>query len=242
MGTSKALIFAFDMHTKKARLFSKGRNLEYERVDTVCVSDNGEFVIAGYAMGQVTIWDLNKFEDVKTIIGVFITSVSLIRIINNDNYAFLAADPSGLLMQFAIVKGYFTTSIEQNAIYKSGSSELKLTKEKVIELEVEYLQFDRRTVVQMIFAATQENVTFILLHPIVQRVCSIGRPPEENSATNPSISYRQTLGSKLGSNQQAKVASSPEFCWYHGGVLFVRTRYNRTARVQESSTQTKFTQ
>lgn len=130
VGTSKALIFAFDMHTKKARLFSKGRNQEYDRVDTVCVSSNGEFVIAGYAMGQVTIWDLTKFEDIKTIIGVFVSSVSLIRILNNENYSFLAADPSGLLMQFGIVKGYFTTSIEQNSVYKSGSSKLKLIKKR----------------------------------------------------------------------------------------------------------------
>jgi hypothetical protein len=122
VGTSKAVIFCFDMMTKKAQVFSKGRNVEYERVDTLCVADNGEYVIAGYALGQVTIWNLEKYEVKKNIIGVFVASVSLIRILETATTTFLAADPSGLLMKFSIVPGYFTNTLEQASIFKSGAS------------------------------------------------------------------------------------------------------------------------
>lgn len=114
--------------SKKARVFSKGRNLEYERVDTLCVADNGEYVIAGYALGQVTIWNLDKFEVRKNIIGVFMASVSLIRILDTATTCFLAADPSGMLMKFSITQGYFTSNLEQTSIFKSGASRAQLTK------------------------------------------------------------------------------------------------------------------
>lgn len=124
-----AVIFCFDMMTKKAQMFSKGRNVEYERVDTLCVAENGEYVIAGYALGQVTVWSLDKFEVRKNIIGVFVASVSLIRILDTPTTSFLAADPSGLLMKFSITQGYFTNSLEQTSIFKTGASTLSSSRQ-----------------------------------------------------------------------------------------------------------------
>jgi hypothetical protein len=110
------------MINKGVQVFSKGRNAEYERVDTLCISDNGEFVIAGYALGQVTIWNLDRFEVRKNIIGVFVASVSLIRILDSATTSFLATDPSGLLMKFSISQGYFTNTLEQTTIFKTQTS------------------------------------------------------------------------------------------------------------------------
>ena len=122
VGTSKALLFAFNLISKEVRIFSKGRNLEYEKVDSLCVSQGCEFVVAGYSMGQVTIWDLKTFEEVKNIIGVFLGSVTIIRILNEANYSFVAADTSGMLMHFSITKSFFSSTLQQTCIYAKGPS------------------------------------------------------------------------------------------------------------------------
>lgn len=50
--------------------------------------------------------------------------------------------------------------------------------------------------IQMIFASFSDSLTIILLHPIVQRACSILKPSEENSITNPSFTYKKNLESR----------------------------------------------
>ena len=62
-------------------------------------------------------------------------------------------------------------------------------------MEVHMVEFETSKV-QMIFAAFSDSVTIILLQPIVQRACSIMKPSEENSKTNPSITYKKSLESR----------------------------------------------
>lgn len=122
LGTSKALLFSFNMISKEVRIFSKGRNLEYEKVDSICISSNGEYCISGYSMGQVTVWDLNRYEEIKNIIGVFLGSVSIIRMLNDSNYSFIAADTAGMLMHFSITKTFFSSNLNQICIFSKGPS------------------------------------------------------------------------------------------------------------------------
>jgi len=122
VGTSKALIFAFNLISKEVRIFSKGRNLEYEKVDSLCISPSCEFLVAGYSMGQVTIWDLTSFEEVKNILGVFLGAVTISRVLHEASFSFIAADTSGMLMHFAISKSFFSSTLQQTCIYAKGPS------------------------------------------------------------------------------------------------------------------------
>jgi hypothetical protein len=127
-GTSKSIVFAFDLQNNEVRIVSRGGPVKNERVERITIAETGDYVIIGYEMGMVTIIDMKTKEVLKSIGGVFLSSVCIIKILSVSGYSFVAADPSGMLIQFSLKREMFGWGLDTpNFIFQKGSSKHYLT-------------------------------------------------------------------------------------------------------------------
>lgn len=73
-------------------------------------------------MGQITIWDLGTFEDIKNIVGVYLSPTKLLQSDPEIAGAFYACDRSGMMLRFELKQKFFMSTLDKNIIYNRGES------------------------------------------------------------------------------------------------------------------------
>lgn len=107
----------------KISIYSCDKELEFREVTTTSeivavstldISDDSNFVLAGFYNGIIALWDISQYKCKKIISGVHTIGVIAIKFLNIENkyYEFLSTDLKGNVYKFVISEGFFTTSYD----------------------------------------------------------------------------------------------------------------------------------
>ena len=167
LGTSKALIVLFDKIKKDVRIFGdENRAIEYHEVQCIDFSPDGNYLIAGYTMGQVTFWDIPNKNDIKNVVGIFLNPVTHIKCWG-DQLTCIVADSSGALFQFSYVKKYYILdSLDKVCIMEkieNGLSKLDIIK---VGNESKWI----------LAIGEKDQIKFLTLSPMIQVCYNLQKP------------------------------------------------------------------
>ena len=96
-------------------------DLSVKRID---ISDNGQYLLAGFPNGDIDLWEINNKKLIYTVKSVHtseITALKFLSITNNNQFEFISCDNSGNIYKVNITVGFLgykqtVTVIEKNAL------------------------------------------------------------------------------------------------------------------------------
>jgi WD40 repeat protein len=91
IGTQRGIILVFDLFEELRQELGSKRGEEFfvdkvGSVSSITLSSNGEHLIAGYANGDIILWDIIKGQMVKRVADIHISPITVVRFVSENNF------------------------------------------------------------------------------------------------------------------------------------------------------------
>ena len=109
IGTQRGIILVFDLFEELRQELGSRRGEDFfvdkvGSVSSITLSSNGEHLIAGYANGDIILWDIIKGQMVKRVADMHISPITVVRFVSEKNLSIVSADAGGLVNKITFVK------------------------------------------------------------------------------------------------------------------------------------------
>lgn len=109
IGTQRGIILVFDLFEELRQELGSGKGDDFlidkiGSVSSITLSANGEHLIAGYANGDIILWDIIKGQMVKRVTDMHVSPISIVRFVSEKSLTIVSVDAGGLVNKITFVK------------------------------------------------------------------------------------------------------------------------------------------
>lgn len=109
VGTQRGIILVFDLFEELRQELGSGKGDDFfldkiGSVSSITLSSNGEHMIAGYANGDIILWDIIKGQMVKRVTDMHLSPITVVRFVSEKSLTIVSVDAGGLVNKITFVK------------------------------------------------------------------------------------------------------------------------------------------
>ena len=162
-----------------------------EQVNAIDLSDDGDYAFAGFANGNIAIYELttNKCKYINTTIHkTACTNIKLIERIDKKTFRLFTSDQEGNILDMTISGGFFGFSISKSVIFGINKIHppfiVHFLKFKENEIKNKnFLQKMRKTII----TGSLENINMFKIEPKVKKIYNFPKPSHIKDTSIPDI-------------------------------------------------------
>ena len=182
------MICVFDGKTQRLiKTLGSSKEQSYGSVTSLDISKEGDYIIGGYELGQIVLWDLTSNIPLKNVFGVHEFPIINIKFYKSDKSHAISCDSKGKVYILKINKVLFSYTVDKRLLFDKSVGPM---------LSIQVLYHDNKKNdnilpkdIVLVALATFNNLLIISIEPNVNIIYKSPRPEYIKEGSIPYLSW-----------------------------------------------------